>query len=164
MLTSFASTWRAWSCYCQLISKSTWEHDAMSPSQRSIIWNGGARCRVSEPINASCDKRSSCHQSTIFLADDTAGGVMSLLSSVTPKIRKFLHLLWQPTRNFYKYSKESARTKDTRTTTSWQWNPSCTSSARSVPQVEVTFYIVANHILNVSADKTTGKSNRITHH
>ena len=34
---------------------------------------------------------------------------------------------------------------------------------RGVPQVEVTFDIDANGILNVSAsDKTTGKSNRIT--
>ena len=34
---------------------------------------------------------------------------------------------------------------------------------RGVPQIEVTFDIDANGILNVSAsDKTTGKSNRIT--
>ena len=59
------------------------------------------------------------------------------------------------------YEGERARTKDNNLLGKFEL--SGTPAPHGVPQVEVTFDIDANGILNVSAlDKTTGKSNRIT--
>jgi len=60
------------------------------------------------------------------------------------------------------YEGERARTKDNNLLGKFELS-GIPPAPRGVPQVEVTFDIDANGILNVSAsDKTTGKSNRIT--
>lgn len=57
---------------------------------------------------------------------------------------------------------ERARTKDNNLLGKFELS-GIPPAPRGVPQIEVTFDIDANGILNVSAsDKTTGKSNRIT--
>ncbi|KAL5480229.1 SSA2_1 [Sanghuangporus weigelae] len=59
------------------------------------------------------------------------------------------------------YEGERARTKDNNLLSKFELT-SIPPVSRGVPQIEVTFDIHANDILNVSAsDKTTGKSNRI---
>ena len=60
------------------------------------------------------------------------------------------------------YEGERPRTKDNNLLGKFELS-GIPPAPRGVPQVEVTFDIDANSILNVSAeDKTTGKSNRIT--
>ncbi|KAG1813432.1 heat shock protein 70 cognate, partial [Suillus variegatus] len=60
------------------------------------------------------------------------------------------------------YEGEHARTKDNNLLGKFELS-GIPPAPRGVPQIEVTFDIDANGILNVSAsDKTTGKSNRIT--
>jgi len=60
------------------------------------------------------------------------------------------------------YEGERARTKDNNLLGKFELSD-IPPAPRGVPQIEVTFDIDANGILNVSAyDKTTGKSNRIT--
>jgi L1 cell adhesion molecule like protein len=60
------------------------------------------------------------------------------------------------------YEGERARTKDNNLLGKFELS-GIPPAPRGVPQIEVTFDIDANGILNVSAaDKTTGKSNRIT--
>jgi heat shock 70kDa protein 1/2/6/8 len=60
------------------------------------------------------------------------------------------------------YEGERARTRDNNLLGKFELS-GIPPAPRGVPQVEVTFDIDANGILNVSAaDKTTGKSNRIT--
>ena len=60
------------------------------------------------------------------------------------------------------YEGERARTKDNNLLGKFELT-GIPPAPRGVPQIEVTFDIDANGILNVSAsDKTTGKSNRIT--
>ena len=60
------------------------------------------------------------------------------------------------------YEGERARTKDNNLLGKFELS-GIPPAPRGVPQIEVTFDIDANGILNVSAlDKTTGNSNRIT--
>ena len=60
------------------------------------------------------------------------------------------------------YEGERARTKDNNLLGKFELS-GIPPAPRGVPQIEVTFDIDANGILNVSAsDETTGKSNRIT--
>jgi hypothetical protein len=60
------------------------------------------------------------------------------------------------------YEGECARTKDNNLLSKFELS-GIPPAPRGVPQVEVTYDMDANGILNVSAsDKTTGKSNRIT--
>ena len=60
------------------------------------------------------------------------------------------------------YEGERSLTKDNNLLGKFELN-GIPPAPRGVPQIEVTFDIDANGILNVSAsDKTTGKSNRIT--
>jgi len=60
------------------------------------------------------------------------------------------------------YEGERARTKDNNLLSKFELS-GIPPALRGVPQVEVTFDIDANRILNASAsDKTTGKFNRIT--
>ena len=60
------------------------------------------------------------------------------------------------------YEGERARTKDNNLLGKFELS-GISPAPRGVPQVEVTFDMDANGILNVSAaDKTTGKSSRIT--
>ena len=60
------------------------------------------------------------------------------------------------------YEGERARTKDNNLLGEFKLS-GISPAPRGIPQIEVTFYIDADGILNVSAeDKTTGKSNWIT--
>ncbi|KAG8955964.1 70-kilodalton heat shock protein [Tulasnella sp. 424] len=68
----------------------------------------------------------------------------------------------QPSVLIQVYEGERAHTKDNNLLGKFDLN-GIPPAARGVPQIEVTFDLDANGILNVSAaDKTTGKSNRIT--